>query len=136
VVVAGLLDRLPDLRHRHGGRQDPDQAHHGQAAEGLEGACCCWVQLLALVPVLGLAVPLLLLVLPLPLPLPPPPPLTTHPQIGFNTAYCANPGKATLPKVAWTMNVHAVEGSVNDSYRFNPWRGAPPPSPRPAPCPR
>ena len=30
---------------------------------------------------------------------------------------------ATLPKYAWTMNRDAVEGSVNDSYRFNPWRG-------------
>lgn len=29
---------------------------------------------------------------------------------------------ATLPKVAWTMNMAAVEGSVNDSYKFNPWR--------------
>lgn len=29
---------------------------------------------------------------------------------------------ATLPRKAWTMNVDAVEGSAEDSYRFNPWR--------------
>lgn len=28
----------------------------------------------------------------------------------------------TLPKRAWTMNRWAVEGSANDSYRYNPWR--------------
>jgi hypothetical protein len=29
---------------------------------------------------------------------------------------------ATLPKEAWTMNMEAEEGSVEDSYRYNPWR--------------
>lgn len=30
--------------------------------------------------------------------------------------------KSTLPKYAWTMNRNVVEGSADDSYRFNPWR--------------
>jgi len=61
--------------------------------------------------------PPLVLVLPLPLPppLPPPPPtLTARAQT------MAKPW--TLPRHAWTMNVDAVEGSVEDRYRFNPWR--------------
>jgi hypothetical protein len=29
---------------------------------------------------------------------------------------------ATLPKEAWTLNIGAVEGSEEDSYRYNPWR--------------
>lgn len=29
---------------------------------------------------------------------------------------------STLPRKAWTMNVDAVEGTDEDSYRFNPWR--------------
>jgi len=41
---------------------------------------------------------------------------------GFRTRYCNSTFKATLPREAWTMNVHAVEGSEDDSYRFNPWR--------------
>jgi hypothetical protein len=28
----------------------------------------------------------------------------------------------TLPKEAWSMNLWAVEGSANDTYRYNPWR--------------
>jgi len=53
-------------------------------------------------------------------------------KAGFRTRYCNasfnSAGapvpmiNATLPKVAWTMNMAAVEGSVNDSYKFNPWR--------------
>ena len=31
------------------------------------------------------------------------------------------------------MNIHAVEGAVNDSYRFNPWR-APGSAPVIDPC--
>jgi len=27
-----------------------------------------------------------------------------------------------LPKEFWTMNIHAIPGAVNDSYRHNPWR--------------
>lgn len=29
---------------------------------------------------------------------------------------------ATLPRNAWTLNMDAVEGAEEDSYRFNPWR--------------
>jgi hypothetical protein len=47
-------------------------------------------------------------------------------KAGFRKSYCnATPGfdKWTLPREAWTMNIHAIEGSDDDSYRFNPWRG-------------
>lgn len=45
-------------------------------------------------------------------------------KAGFRKSYCAAPKtKAVLPKEFWTMNIHAVDGAVNDSYRFNPWRG-------------
>lgn len=30
-------------------------------------------------------------------------------KTGFRRAYCDNPGLPTLPKYAWTMNIHAVE---------------------------
>lgn len=44
-------------------------------------------------------------------------------KAGFRKSYCDNPKtKAVLPKEYWTMNIHAVPGAVNDSYRFNPWR--------------
>eukprot|EP00947_MAST-08B_sp_MAST-8B-sp1_P004909 g4909.t1 len=51
-------------------------------------------------------------------------------KAGFRIRYCnasdgggaALPGKATLAREFWTMNVEAVEGSEEDSYRFNPWR--------------
>ena len=44
-------------------------------------------------------------------------------KAGFRKSYCENPTtKATLPREAWTMNLNAVEGSVNDSYQYNPWR--------------
>eukprot|EP00051_Salpingoeca_urceolata_P023828 m.410430 g.410430 ORF g.410430 m.410430 type:complete len:387 (+) comp20158_c7_seq8:1833-2993(+) len=43
-------------------------------------------------------------------------------KVGFRIRYCNSTLKGTLPKEAWTMNIGAVEGSVNDSYRFNPWR--------------
>ena len=57
----------------------------------------------------------------------PPGPIFGNPphadKAGFRKSYCANPTTtSTLPREAWTMNVHAVEGSVTDSYRFNPWR--------------
>ena len=44
--------------------------------------------------------------------------------IGSHSAVslCGGSMQPTLPKYAWTMNRWAVEGSVNDSYRFNPWR--------------
>jgi len=45
-----------------------------------------------------------------------------HDKNGFRKRYCNSTFNATLPRKAWTMNVHAVEGSVEDSYRFNPWR--------------
>eukprot|EP00039_Didymoeca_costata_P018793 m.334995 g.334995 ORF g.334995 m.334995 type:complete len:409 (-) comp17490_c0_seq1:105-1331(-) len=54
-------------------------------------------------------------------------PITGNPphtdKAGFRKSYCENPTTtSTLPRNAWTMNINAVEGSVNDSYRFNPWR--------------
>ena len=39
-----------------------------------------------------------------------------------NVSLCNSTAQPTLPKRAWTMNLWAKEGSVNDSYRFNPWR--------------
>lgn len=39
-----------------------------------------------------------------------------------NQSLCNNTLQPTLPKYAWTMNLWVVEGSVNDSYRYNPWR--------------
>jgi len=38
-----------------------------------------------------------------------------------------------LPKEYWTLNMHAVDGAVNDSYKFNPWR-APGSAPVIDPC--
>ena len=44
-------------------------------------------------------------------------------KAGFRKSYCKNPTtQSVLPKEYWTMNTHAVDGAVNDSYRFNPWR--------------
>lgn len=44
-------------------------------------------------------------------------------KMGFRVSYCEEPStNATLPRYAWTMNVDAVEGAEEDSYRFNPWR--------------
>jgi hypothetical protein len=55
-------------------------------------------------------------------------------KAGFRKSYCASPKtKAVLPKEYWTMNIHAVDGAVNDSYRFNPWR-APGSAPVVDPC--
>jgi hypothetical protein len=55
-------------------------------------------------------------------------------KAGFRKSYCAAPKtKSVLPKEYWTMNIHAVEGAVNDSYRFNPWR-APGSAPVIDPC--
>jgi len=55
-------------------------------------------------------------------------------KAGFRKSYCAKPSTtSTLPKEFWTMNTHAIEGAVNDSYRFNPWR-APGSAPVVDPC--
>ena len=53
-------------------------------------------------------------------------------KIGFRKRFCnASYNSAgapvpminsTLPRDAWTMNVDAIEGAEEDSYRFNPWR--------------
>merc|ERR1719272_1240673 len=43
-------------------------------------------------------------------------------KLGFRKRYCNSTLKATLPKRAWTLNIDVVEGSEEDSYRFNPWR--------------
>jgi hypothetical protein len=44
--------------------------------------------------------------------------------VGSHTrvSLCNSSTTPTLPKFAWTMNRWAVEGSINDTYRFNPWR--------------
>lgn len=42
--------------------------------------------------------------------------------IFWKRRYCNSTLEPTLPRKAWTMNLNAVDGSVNDSYRFNPWR--------------
>lgn len=64
-------------------------------------------------------------------------PLTGNPpqagKIGFRKRYCESTFQATLPKHAWTLNIDAVEGSEEDSYRFNPWR-APGHAPVVDPC--
>lgn len=43
-------------------------------------------------------------------------------KVGFRTRYCNSTLEPTLPKLAWTMNLGAEAGGVNDSYRYNPWR--------------
>lgn len=43
-------------------------------------------------------------------------------KIGFRVRYCNSTLQPTLPREAWHMNIDAVEGAQNDSYRFNPWR--------------
>lgn len=43
-------------------------------------------------------------------------------KIGFRTRYCNSTMEPTLPKHAWTLNVDAVDGATDDSYRYNPWR--------------
>ena len=52
-------------------------------------------------------------------------PITGNPphadKAGFRKSYCENPTtKSVLPKEYWTLNIHAQDGAVNDSYRFNP----------------
>lgn len=55
-------------------------------------------------------------------------------KAGFRKSYCESPStKSVLPKEYWTLNIHAVEGAANDSYRFNPWR-APGTAPVVDPC--
>jgi len=54
-------------------------------------------------------------------------------KAGFRTAYCDVPQEPVLPKPYWTMNMHAEDGAVNDSYRYNPWR-APGAAPVVDPC--
>jgi hypothetical protein len=64
-------------------------------------------------------------------------PLTGNPpvtgKIGFRKRYCNSTFQPTLPRHAWTLNTDAVEGSPEDSYRFNPWR-APGHAPVVDPC--
>ena len=44
-------------------------------------------------------------------------------KAGFRKSYCDNPKtESVLPKEFWTLNLHAIPGAVNDSYRHNPWR--------------
>jgi hypothetical protein len=53
-------------------------------------------------------------------------------KLGFRRRYCnaswnsagapAPMINSTLPKEAWTLNIGAEEGSVEDSYMYNPWR--------------
>ena len=50
-----------------------------------------------------------------------------------STRYCESSLEPTLPRHAWTLNMDVVEGSVEDSYRFNPWR-APGRAPVVDPC--
>ena len=57
----------------------------------------------------------------------------THTHAPSLARYCNSTLKATLPKRAWTLNIDAVEGSEEDSYRFNPWR-APGHAPVVDPC--
>ena len=55
-------------------------------------------------------------------------------KAGFRKSYCERPTTAAvLPKPYWTLNIHAEEGSEEDSYRFNPWR-APGSAPVVDPC--
>ena len=54
-------------------------------------------------------------------------------KIGFRTRYCNSTLEPTLPRHAWTLNMDAVEGSEEDSYRYNPWR-APGHAPVVDPC--
>merc|ERR1711977_535144 len=54
-------------------------------------------------------------------------------KIGFRKRYCNSTLEATLPRHAWTLNMDAVEGSDEDSYRYNPWR-APGHAPVVDPC--
>eukprot|EP00040_Diaphanoeca_grandis_P011957 m.61133 g.61133 ORF g.61133 m.61133 type:complete len:428 (-) comp22936_c0_seq1:157-1440(-) len=44
-------------------------------------------------------------------------------KAGFRKSYCENPTtEAVLPQEYWTLNLKAIPGSINDSYRYNPWR--------------
>jgi len=55
-------------------------------------------------------------------------------KAGFRKSYCDAPTtEAVLPKEFWTLNLHAEPLSVNDSYRYNPWR-APGSAPVIDPC--
>jgi len=54
-------------------------------------------------------------------------------KIGFRTRYCNSTLQPTLPRAAWTLNMDAVDGSEEDSYRYNPWR-APGSAPVVDPC--
>jgi hypothetical protein len=58
-------------------------------------------------------------------------------KAGFGKSYCNQTLEKpwTLPREAWTMNIDAVEGSEEDRYRFNPWRGKCVPHADPAGCP-
>ena len=39
-----------------------------------------------------------------------------------NVSLCETQQQATLPDWARTMNIHAKAGSINDTYKHNPWR--------------
>merc|ERR1719387_1785585 len=54
-------------------------------------------------------------------------------KIGFRKRYCNSTQEPTLPRHAWTLNMDVVEGSEEDSYRYNPWR-APGHAPVVDPC--
>jgi hypothetical protein len=55
-------------------------------------------------------------------------------KLGFRTSYCNDSTVTpTLPRHAWTLNMDVVEGSEEDSYRYNPWR-APGAAPVVDPC--
>ena len=43
-------------------------------------------------------------------------------QCTLNNRSAGGTSQPTLPKRCWTMNRGAVEDSVNDTYRFHPWR--------------
>ena len=49
--------------------------------------------------------------------------VSQHAQQRGSSADCRGCcGFQTLPREAWTMNIHAIRGSADDSYRYNPWR--------------
>ena len=49
--------------------------------------------------------------------------VSQHAQQRDSSADCRGCcGFQTLPREAWTMNIHAIRGSADDSYRYNPWR--------------
>eukprot|EP00039_Didymoeca_costata_P016271 m.287891 g.287891 ORF g.287891 m.287891 type:complete len:373 (-) comp16368_c0_seq18:199-1317(-) len=45
-----------------------------------------------------------------------------HTQHTLGKSLCNSTMEPTLPYYAWTMNRWAKEGTVNDTYRYHPWR--------------